>query len=740
MSNDLLLEIGCEELPSSFVAAALAALPGIVTKRLDAQRITHGAARAFGTPRRLALVVEGIGEKQPDVEEEVTGPPATAAFDKEGKPTKGAEAFAKKLGIEVGELRVVETPKGKYVGGTRRETGRPSRDLLPKMLAEAIAEIPFRKSMRWGTSGDVAFGRPIHWLVALLGESELPVEYAGVRAGRASLGHRFLAPEIIVVSGAQSYVEQLSHRHVYADLDARRRLMVERLEERAKQLGGVLVADPFLVEENLGLVEEPFVIDGNFDSAFLALPAKLIVDVMRTHQRYFAVETPDATLMPKYLAVVNTAKDPARIRQGNDRVLRARLADARFFVDSDRKVGLDAYAQKLGGIRYHAKLGSVADKMKRIERVATLIVERLNLADEAVNVRLLRQVTDAARLCKADLASLTVGEFPEMQGHAGADVYKATTEPKGTFDVDVYHAMFQHWFEPDALRDSISAVGAIVGLADKFDHLVGGFAVGLAPTSAADPFSMRRAFVRAVNGFSMWGAAAAKDGLPALPSLVRIAEFAYQAYMESPTPLPKGWQELEPELVAFMKGRLVSLFDETVDLGGNAVAALGAFRAPRDVVEACIEADLATGGRTAFDDLGDLRARIGAIRDARGTAAFAKLATAFKRASKITKDVAIADPDPAKFDHPAEKALWVAYAEARGVIARATESGDYAKAVEATAAALAEPIDTFFDKDRGVFVMADDLAVRENRLRMLATIASALRRVARLELLEGGAA
>lgn len=737
MSNDLLLEIGCEELPSSFVAAALAALPGLLTKRLDAHRISHGAARPYGTPRRIGLVIEGIGDKQPDVEEEVTGPPATVAFDKEGKPTKGAEAFAKKLGLEVGELRVVETPKGKYVGGTRRETGRPSRELIPKMITEAIGEIPFRKSMRWGTS-EVAFGRPIHWLVALLGEEELPVEYAGVRAGRASLGHRFLAPEIVVMHGAASYVEQLAQRHVYADLDARRRLMVERLEERAKQLGGVLVNDAFLVEENLGLVEEPFVIDGGFDPAFLSLPAKLIVDVMRTHQRYFAVQTPDVQLMPKYLAVVNTAKDPARIRQGNDRVLRARLADARFFVDTDRKVGLEAYAQKLGGIRYHAKLGSVADKMKRIERVATLIVERLQIKDEAAHVRLLRQVTDVARLCKADLASLTVGEFPEMQGHAGADVYKATHEPKGTFDADVYHAMSQHWFEPSDLRDSISAAGAIVGLADKFDHLVGGFAVGLAPTSAADPFSMRRAFVRAVNGYSMWGEAAAASGLPALPSLVRIAEFAYQAYIESPTPLPKGWQELEPELVAFMKGRLVSLFDETVDLGGNAVAALEAFRAPRDVVEACIEADVAAGGHTSFDDLGDLRARIGAVRDARGTEAFAKLATAFKRASKITKDVVATDPDPAKFDHAAEKALWVAYAEARGVIARATESGDYAKAVEATAAALAEPIDTFFDKDRGVFVMADDLAVRDNRLRMLATIASALRRVARLELLEGG--
>ncbi|MEO7094589.1 MAG: glycine--tRNA ligase subunit beta, partial [Polyangiales bacterium] len=693
MPNDLLLEIGCEELPSSFVAGALAALPALVTKRLVALRLTHGEVRVHGTPRRIALVVDDIGPRQPDVEEEVTGPPAANAFDAEGKPTKGAEAFAKKLGLDVGALRVVDTPKGKYVGGTRKEAGKTSKELLPKQLAELIAEIPFRKSMRWGTSGDVAFGRPIHWIVALLGNDEIPVEFAGVKSGRASLGHRFLAPEMVHIERAATYLPQLQKLHVFGDIEGRKKLMVERLHERAKQLNGVLVEDDFLVAENLGLVEEPFVVDGSFDPAFLALPHRLIVDVMRTHQRYFAVVdgSEQRTLMPKYLAVVNTANDPAQIRKGNDSVLRARLSDARFFVETDRKAGLESYAKKLEGIRYHAKLGSVEGKVRRIERIATLIVERLQLSTEN-EVKVLAQVTRAAQLCKADLASLTVGEFPEMQGHAGQDMAAHAGEPPV-----VARAIAEHWLEPGDLSTSVTGIGLLVGLADKFDHLVGGFAVGLAPTGANDPFSMRRAFVRAVNAYSLW-----PGDLPekkALPSLIRIAEFAYQAYMESPTPLPKGWPELEKELVSFMKARLVSLFDETVELGGNAVAALAAFRAPRDVVEACIEADAPAAARTTFDDLDDLRERIGAIRDARGTPAFARLATAFKRASKITKDVAPGEPDPSKFDHPSEKALWSAYAEARGVIGRATESGDYAKAVEATSAALADPIDTFFDKD-----------------------------------------
>ncbi|MFI5299835.1 MAG: hypothetical protein ACHREM_17240, partial [Polyangiales bacterium] len=253
---------------------------------------------------------------------------------------------------------------------------------------------------------------------------------------------------------------------------------------------------------------------------------------------------------------------------------------------------------------------------------------------------------------------------------------------------------------------------------------VGGFAVGLAPSGSNDPFSMRRALNRAIGAYL---SSLSRNVGGALPSFMALCEIAYQAYPSQPG-LPKAWSELAPDLSTFLKARLVGLFDEAVDAGGNADALAG-FRAPRDVVEACIEA--------GFDDLRDLRARIAAVRDARGTPAFAKLAVAFKRAAKITKDVVAADPDPSRFDHPAEKALWTAFAEARNVIARATASGDYGAAVSLTSQALAAPIDTFFDRDHGVFVMADDLAVRENRLRMLATIAGALRAVARLELLEG---
>lgn len=706
MPSDLLLEIGCEELPASFVDGALAALPGLLAKRFESLRLAHGAIKPLGSPRRIAVIVEGVADRQPDVEEELTGPPATAAFDKEGKPTKGAEAFAKKLGIDVSELKLVDTPKGKYVAGRRSEKGRAAGELLGKALTDTIAELPFRKSMRWGAS-DVAFGRPIHWLVALLGGEIIDLSYAGVKSGRTTRGHRFLAPDAIELITPGEYVERLAKAHVQVDVGARKRTMVERLTARAREIGGKLQEDAFLVEENGGLVEEPFVVDGGFDPAFLALPDRLILDVMRTHQRYFGARDEKGQLLPKYLAVVNTNLAADTIRKGNDRVMRARLSDARFFVETDRKAGLGAYAKKLEAVRYHAKLGTVAQKVERIAKIAHELAARSG-ADAS-------KIGEAARLCKADLTSLTVGEFPEMQGHAGRDIALATG-----VDPEIADAIAAHWLEPDALAN-LGPIGLFLGLADKLDHFVGGFAVGLAPTGANDPFSIRRAFNRAVAAYLV---ALARGIGGKLPGLVDMARVAYEAHEK----LPKPWAELEPELHAFMKARLVGLFDEAVDAGGNAEALAG-YRAPRDIVEACIEA--------GFDDLADLRGRIGAVRDARGTPAFARLATAFKRASKITKDVAPGEPDPARFDHPSEKALWTAYAEARGVIQRATESGDYRKAVEATATAIADPIDTFFDKDKGVFVMAEDLAVRENRLRMLATIASALRRVARLELLEG---
>lgn len=487
----LLLEIGCEELPSSFVDAALDAMPDLARTRLSALRITHDEVRSFGTPRRLTLAVHDVAARQSDLDEEVVGPPETAAY-KDGKPTKAAESFAQKLGVQLDALvvRDVTTQKkpGRYVVGRRVEHGRASVELLGPMLAELCGAIPFKKSMRWADY-DTPFGRPVQWIVALADGSVIDFEFAHVRSGRRSRGHRFLSPATFDVGHASGYVEQLRLAHVLVDREERERTMMMRVNDAARALGGVPDPDAALVRENASLVEEPHVVAGAFDAAFLELPTTVIRAVARGHQKYFVVQHSEdlaSELLPHYLAVANTAKNPANVRKGNDRAMRARLADARFFFEEDKKVSLDARAAKLAGIVFHTRLGTIADKVQRIEKLTVHIagVVGLGEADTALALR-------AARLCKSDLVTLMVGEFPELQGMMGHAYALASNEP-----VRVAEAIRDHYC-PIGFDGAVAAddVARVVAIADRIDTLVSGFAVGLQPTGTADPFALRRACI-----------------------------------------------------------------------------------------------------------------------------------------------------------------------------------------------------------------------------------------------------
>jgi glycyl-tRNA synthetase beta chain len=486
----LLLEIGTEELPSSFVDAALAALPKIAADELANVRLSHGEVQALGTPRRLAVVVRDVATRQLDLDEEVVGPPEAAAF-KDGKPTKAAEAFAAKLGASVAQLTVVERPAGpkqkagRYVVGRRAEKGRAARELLGQALGSVCAAVPFRKSMRWGDL-DATFGRPVKWLVALFGEEVVPVSFGGVESGRRSRGHRFLAPAAFDVPSPGAYVEALRARHVLVDRDERVRTMMERVDRAARAAGGSYDTESMLVDENASLVEEPHVVTGSFDPAFLELPAAVIRAVARGHQRYFCVQKGPSELLPNYLAVVNTANRPDLIVKGTDRVMRARLADARFFWEEDLKQPLDVRYDKLGGIVFHHRLGTVKEKVERIERLSARIADALAL--DGVRKA---EVARAARLCKCDLVSLMVGEFPELQGQMGRAYALAQKEAR-----EVADAIRDH-YRPAGAQDDVAPgdVSAVLALADRFDTLAGCFAVGLAPTGAADPFALRRACI-----------------------------------------------------------------------------------------------------------------------------------------------------------------------------------------------------------------------------------------------------
>ena len=564
----LLLEIGVEELPSSFVDAALSALPGLVRDKLAQLRIAHGAVEALGTPRRLAVLVADVAGAQSDVDEEVVGPPEAAAF-KGGAPTRAAEAFAEKLGVPVAQLEVKELSgaaakkPGRYVVGRRVEAGRPSRELLGAALAEICGAIPFRKSMRWG-SGEVAFGRPVQWLVALAGDAEIAVTFAGVTSGRVSRGHRFLSAGPIVIARPETYKEQLRAEHVVCDRDERARVMMQRVAAAATAMGGTHDPEPGLVSENASLVEEPHIVVGSFDEAFLALPAAVIRAVARGHQKYFCVQA-DASgdvLLPGYLAVANTAQKPENVARGNDRVMRARLSDARFFFDEDKKVRQEARVEKLAGIVFHNRLGTVREKVDRMGRIAAHLAGELGLGEAQT-----ASVARAALLAKNDLVALMVGEFPELQGTMGR-VYAGHAGEAA----EVCDAIRDHYAPVGADGDvAASDVARIVALADRLDSLVGCFAVGLQPTGTADPYALRRATIGILRTLLESG-----DARYASIDLLELFAYVYRGFSDKKLDLSE--LETVAKVGEFASERLRGLIESrTSRASADAVMAGGAF-------------------------------------------------------------------------------------------------------------------------------------------------------------------
>lgn len=485
--TSLLLEIGVEELPASYVDAAMGALPALLGPAFTEARLPFTEMKAYGTPRRVAVLVQGLPEATAPGTEELLGPPESAAF-KDGVPTKAAQAFADKCGVPVAELRIVEKSAegkqkaGRYVVGTRTLQAQATKLLVGPILTQAIAKIPFRKSMRWG-EGSATFGRPVQWLVALLDSTLVDVEFGGIRASSTSYGHRFLAPDAVTIEHADHYVAQMRTRHVFVDREERRALMNERVEALAKQAGGTPDRAEILDVENTTLVEEPFAVVGSFDPRFLALPASVIRAVARGHQRYYCVEKSEDELLPSYVAVVNTANRPDVIAKGMNRVMTARLSDASFFLEEDKKTDVQKRREKLKGLVFHNKLGSVFDKSERLVLLATHLAKTLGVAADVE-----AETLEAARDCKADLTSLMVGEFPELQGAMGRAYAKHAGRRDGVAD-----ALRDH-YRPVGATDALAPTdqGRIVALADRLDTLVGCFGVGLQPSGAADPFALRR--------------------------------------------------------------------------------------------------------------------------------------------------------------------------------------------------------------------------------------------------------
>jgi glycyl-tRNA synthetase beta chain len=673
MFGELLLEIGTEEIPSGYLKNGLKELGRLAESYLRDNRIEmEGGLYTYGTPRRLVLVGKAIADRQEDTIQELTGPPKKTAFDEEGNPTKAAFGFAKKQGVSVDELQLLETPKGEYLHFKRKMPGRPTIEVLSEILPELIANIPWPKSMRWGTGG-FSFVRPIHWVLALFNGEVISFEVAGVRSGNKSRGHRFMAPQIMEIDDLQDYLRKMNEGSVVIDQREREGEVEKAISTAAKTVSGTPMRDPELLSTVANMVEYPSAICGGFDKAFLNLPDPVLITAMKEHQRYFPIRDREDRLMPNFVAVNNTiARDEYIVRKGHERVLRARLADADFFFKEDRKRPLEDRLEDLKAVIYQAELGTSFAKVQRFTKLAEYLARQI--APEKTNdVRL------AARLCKCDLVTDMVGEFPSLQGTMGEIYARLDGHPE-----DVCLAIADHYLPSQAESELPgSLIGSIVGMADRMDTIVGCFAIGLEPTGTTDPYALRRhalGIIRIIRakliGISL------KDFVSKSGSILN-------------------------EAISFDREKVVDrVLDFIKDRFKNLLLSEGI---PQDFVEAVLTID--------FSFLNQIEERIVALRRFREISKdFERLTISFKRIMNIVRGFEGTDKvNPDLFEHTSEKNLWKTFQSVKDNVQKEIDRGTHFDALNSIAE-LTGPVDEFFSD---VMVMAEDVRIRENRLGML---------------------
>jgi glycyl-tRNA synthetase beta chain len=677
--QDLVYEIGTEEIPASYLPPAAAQLREAAEAFLREHRLAAEAVETHATPRRLVLLARALPVAQEDRTEEVTGPPWKAAFDADGKPTKAAEGFARGRGLDVRDLRKVETARGPYVGATVTIRGKPTIELLAAALPEMTRALAFPKTMAWGPTR-FRFARPIRWLLALLGPDVIPLEIEGVTSGRVTWGHRILAKGPFEVKKAADYEKALEKGRVVLRAAERARRITEALERAASEAGGALVPDPALVEEVSYLVETPSAFASDFDEEFLQLPAPVVTTAMRDHQRYFAVADARGKLLPRFLCVANSAPEAVdQVRDGNRRVLRARLDDARFYWNEDLKTKLADKVPQLAGVVWLEGFGTLADKTRRIQKLAASLADVVAPDEQDVVAR-------AALLAKTDLVTEMIRdgkEFTSLQGVMGREYARRNGEP------ETVALALEEQYRPRFAGDDLpsSAPGAVLAIADRIDTIVGVWAAGQKPTSSKDPFGLRRSALGVLRilldrGLSL-----------RIEELVDRAAAGYGDLLGDRASLVK-------EVTEFVRDRLARYLVEEEGFEADVVAA---------VVPA------------AGSDALDARARCAALGTLRAEQReeFEALAAGFKRAKNILKkDRAEGLPSADRLAEPAERKLFEAFREVDADVAAAEREHRYRDAF-AGLAKLRTPIDAFFDS---VMVLTEDRELRENRLRLLGRI------------------
>jgi len=725
--RDFLVEVGTEELPPKALRLLEQAFAGELASGLAKSSLRHGELRSFATPRRLAILVRGLATRQPDQKIERRGPPVSAAFDAEGLPTRAAQAFAASCKVPVEDLQRREEGKGTFLYYVGVRSGAPAVELLAGLVQGALDALPIPRRMRWG-AGEAQFVRPVHWIVMLYGKEVVPATLLDTSSGNLTRGHRFHAPKPLALSSPSVYERKLRERgHVVADFDARKSIVRERVQSAASGLGGRALMSEALLDEVTALVEWPVPLAGRFDERFLTLPREVLISTLEDHQRYFPVEADDGRLLPCFIAVANIeSRDPAKVVAGNQRVVRPRLADAAFFWEQDRRSALAARTQDLEKVTFQAKLGSLGDKARRIETLAVEIAQARAPAG-ASGAQSVRHARRAAELCKCDLLTAMVGEFPELQGIMGT--YYAVADGE---DAEVATAIREH-YQPRGAGDELPATetGTTLALADKLDTLAGIFAIGERPTGTKDPFGLRRAaiglvriaiekridldlsrlLVRAVTlaGADIGkSAAAAGKAAPAI-AVGSVAEEAYDYVLER----LRAYYLERPAAVAPSAATVVAA-------PGTAITA------------EMFDAVLASRPVSPLD----FNARLKALCAFLTLPEAASLTAANKRVANILRKAGERPPaaiDPALLHAAAERALFEALRERRDTVAAATARKDYAGSLTRLAQ-LRPAVDAFFDQ---VMVMDENPKLRANRLALLSQMRELFAGVADLSRLPG---
>jgi glycyl-tRNA synthetase beta chain len=675
---DLVFEIGTEELPASFQRPALEWMAAEINKLLDDNRLNgegevqRASIATYATPRRLALIVTAIAASAPDLRKKLSGPPVKQA-KQDGKWTKAAEGFARKAGVAVEDLKI----EGDRVVVEQHVRGQSAAEALPAMLEQIIRGIPFRKSMRWDALETDAFARPVHWIAATLDGKPVPVKFADVVSAPKTRGHRFAAPQEFPLPAAKDYVAALRKAHVLADWAERSKRISEEVASAAAEAGGVPRPDPELLETVTGLVEEPFAVAGFFEKDFLQLPPEVLISEMREHQKYFAVQDVKGELLPAFVAVSNTkVRDPAVSRRGYERVLRARLSDGKFFFDEDRKVPLRSRIEKLGRRTFLQGLGTELERVQRLRELSLWLHGATGKGEP-------RQLAEAAELCKADLTTGMVGEFPELQGAMGR-VYALNdgVEPK------IADAIFEHYL-PRGAEDRLPSedTGALLGIADRLDLIVGLFGLGKEPSGTADPYGLRRAALGILR-----------------VTLARGYRFDVDEALRAAQKLHgKDDAGIRERVWQFLLARLEVLLRD---------------KAQPDSIQAVLH----TGDR----DLIALEKRLVALQTVRekSRAQFEATAAAFKRIGNILAQAQQKGFSPVGFQAQrcktgSEQSLAAALEESRSRVSGALDENEDYLAAYAALAELRPVVDRFFDE---VMVMDPDPQLRDNRLALLRSL------------------